>query len=281
MVSGRQSKLVSVSYLLAFGTILVPFGGFLTRLWEAGVETPEFSHGILIPVIVSYLLWTRRAELRTQQPTGSAKGMVVVIVGCGLHVLGSLSGTLLISGVGFAIAVAGVVLYLWGPACLQIVAVPTAFLILMVPLPSYVLGELSWRLQASASTVSSAILRFLGVPVFQDGNLLRIVNYVLEVKQACSGSRSIFALLALALLLGMTAERRWWTRSLLVGAAPALAIGANIIRIVGTGLIASRWGGLAANESLHAAWGVLVFVLAVSGLVGFQRLLTWATNEYA
>jgi exosortase len=152
---------------------------------------------------------------------------------------------------------------------------------LMIPLPAYVAGELSWHLQGLASTISSTTLRLLGTPVLQEGNLLKLPNYVLEVQQACSGSRSLFALIALALLLGLSATRKWWIRVLLVAIAPALAVGANIVRIVGTGLIARRWGALAAEESLHMVWGILVFVIAVLGLLGFQRLLRWATNEYA
>jgi exosortase len=142
-------------------------------------------------------------------------------------------------------------------------------------------GGLSWYLQAVASTASAATLRFLGVPIFQDGNLLRLSNYVLEVKQACSGSRSIFALLAMACVLGISTERKSGIRVLLVGAAPILAVGANVIRIVVTGLIAWQWGDFAAEESLHAAWGVLVFVIALFGLLGFQRILQWATRENA
>jgi len=58
-----------------------------------------------------------------------------------------------------------------------------------------------------------------------------------------------------------------------------LALGTNIVRIVGTGLVARQWGELAANESLHAVWGIIVFIIAVMGLLGFQRFLQWA-NEY-
>ena len=108
---------------------------------------------------------------------------------------------------------------------------------------------------------------------------MKLSNYILEVKQACSGSRSIFALAALALMLGFGLERKWWIRVLLLAAAPILAILANVIRIVGTGLIASRFGNIAADEMLHTVWGVLVFTIAVMGLFGFQRFLLWVTTE--
>jgi exosortase len=226
-------------------------------------------------------LWIRRAKLSEQRTAGHSSGLAILLLGCGLHVVGSLSGTLLVSGIALVLTILGTVLYLFGASYVRIAALPVALLILMVPVPSYAVGQISWYLQEGASTISSAVLRLLSVPVYQDGNLLKLPNFVLEVKQACSGSRSIFALLALAVILGFSIERKWWARILLVAAAPLLAVGANIVRIVGTGLIANHWGALAANESLHTAWGILVFVIAVAGLLGFQRFLQWTTNEYA
>jgi len=148
----------------------------------------------------------------------------------------------------------------------------------MVPVPTYLADDITWRLQIAASAASSVLLRLLGVPVYQDGNLLVLTNYVLEVKQACSGSRSLYALIGLALVLGLTTEKKWWVRICLLCTTPFLSLTANLIRIVGTGLVAYKWGSLAANESLHWVWGVLVFLMAVLGLFGVQRLLRWVAN---
>jgi exosortase len=268
-------------WLIAGTALMVPFVPFLVNLWKAWGSDPEFSHGILMPFIVGYIVWTRREQLSDQRSPGGFLGLGVLSAGCGLLVLSSLSGTLIMSGIGFALAVLGTGVYLWGPRCFRVAAGPIGLLMLMVPLPSYVMGELSWRLQTMASTISSSILRIFGVPVFQDGNILNIGTYVLEVKQACSGSRSVFALFALALVLGIGSGRAWWTRFLLVVAAPVLAVGANVMRIVGTGFIAKTFGSLAANESLHLAWGIAVFVVAVSGLLAFHKYLQWLSNARA
>jgi exosortase len=283
MVFPPQSKLrkpIPLWIALVFA-LIVTFGGFLTVLLRSWLSEPEFSYGILIPFIVAYLLWIRRSHFKESGIATHSAGLAIVLTGCVLHIIGSLSGTLLLSGIALSTTIMGTVLYLWGAPSLRIVAPPLMLLILMVPAPSYAVGEVSWYLQLGASSVSSVVLRFLSVPVYQDGNLLNLPNYVLEVKQACSGSRSIFALLALAVILGLSVERKWWARVLLVAAAPVLAVGANILRIVGTGLVARYWGSLAANGSLHTAWGILVFVIAVAALLGFQRYLQWTTNDCA
>ncbi len=282
MVSSSRPRSVQftlwVSLTLA---VVLTYGAFFRSLWRAWWKDPEFSYGMLIPLVVAYLVWLRRGQGSKDGKTGWSPAVLMVIVGCTLQVVASFSGTLLLSGVALAITLMGSVGFLWGREYLGIMAPPISLLMVMVPVPSYLAGDLGWHLQVGASTISSAFLEFLGVPVYHDGNLLILANYVLEVKQACSGSRSLFALLALALVIGLSVERKWWIRVLLVAAAPVLSIGANILRIVGTGLIAYRWGSLAANESLHSAWGILVFVVAVSGLLVFQRLLQWVSNERA
>jgi len=202
-------------------------------------------------------------------------------LGCGLQVLASRSGTLVASGIALILTLIGAIGFICGKQRLARVAGPIALLVLVVPLPSYVVGEFSWHLKSVAGATSGGILGFLGVPVYLDGNLLHLPNYVLEVKQACSGSRSIFALLALACVLGLSTNTKFWARTMLVAAAPCLAIGANVIRIVGTGLIARKWGSVASSESLHAAWGIAVFLIAVLGLLGVQSLLRWATCKDA
>ena len=274
----RTSLLLLAGLILA---ILLTYGGFFRSLGYVWLKNTEFSYGALVPALIGYLIWLRRESLRKIERLGWTPAIVGVIGGCALAILASSSGTLILSGLSLVIVLISIVGYLWGRAFLRAVALPLGLTVLMVPVPLYLADEITWRLQVIASSASSVILRFLGVPVYQDGNLLLLTNYVLEIKEACSGSRSLFALLGLALVLGLTTEKRRWVRFCLLVAAPLLSLGANLIRIVGTGLIAYRWGNLAANESLHWVWGVLVFMIAVLGLFGVQKLLRWAPNKNA
>jgi len=261
--------------------LALAYGNFVRQVSYAWQHNEEYSFGILIPPMVAYLIWKRRHRISNTVTSTWFPGLLLATMGCGLQVLASRSGTLLASGVALIVTIAGVSGYLWGKQRLALIAGPVVLLILMVPLPSYAVGEVSWYLQSAASTLSGAILGFLGVPVYQDGNLLRLSNYVLEVKQACSGSRSIFALLALACAIGLIMNEKYWARILLVIVAPFLALGANVMRIVGTGLIATEWGSLVANESLHQALGIAVFLIAVLGLLGMQNLLRWVSCKNA
>lgn len=260
---------------------LFSFQPLLSNLCTVWLQNEEFSYGIAIPIISVSLIWSRYKKAAATAPSSWTLGLALAFIGCGLQILASMSGTLLLSCCALVLTLLGAVGFLWGKCRVALVAGPVALLILMVPPPTYVIGELSWHLESVASTVSGSILNILNVIVYQDGNLLRLPNYVLEVKEACSGSRSIFALVTLACVMGLSTKQKMWVRILLVLAAPILAVSANVIRIVGTGLIAKQWGSLAANESLHSAWGLAVFLIAVLGLRGLQKLLRWTAFRIA
>jgi exosortase len=253
----------------------------LKSLYSLWLSDAQLAYGAFVPILVVYLIWTRRHRLQGSTKSPWPMSLLIIIAGSGLQVLASLSETLVFSGIALAATLIGTVGFLWGRQCLRITAVPLGFLALIVPLPSYLVDQITWQLKVIASTFSANVLGIIGIPVYQDGNLITLPNYVLEVKDVCSGSRSIFALLTIALVLALTMEEKWRHRVLLIACAPILAILINVLRIVGTGLVAWRYGALAANESLHTVWGVLVFAFAVTILLGFQRFLQWAAREYA
>jgi len=276
-IQARRTRLLLFA-CLAF-TFLISYAEFFRSIWIVWFNETEFSYGALIPLLVAYLIWLRRKSLPKIERVGWPPAILAVIAGCGVQILANRSGTLVLSGISLSIVLAASAGFLWGKAFLRFVAAPLSMIVLMAPVPPYLADDITWRLQAAASASSAMVLRILGVPVYQDGNLLRLTNYVLEVKQACSGSRSFFALVVLALVLAFTTEKKWWLRFMLICAAPLLSLGANLFRIVGTGLIAYRWGNLAANESLHWVWGILIFMTAVLELLGFQKCLQWIAKE--
>jgi len=261
--------------------LALAFLSFFKAVAQEWFQNEIFSYGILIPAVSGYLIWQRRAILAQREVRPSHWGLGLAIIGCGLRVMGELGGIQLVSGAALILVLIGGVVYLRGSVHARVVAWPLAFLILMVPWPSYTLGAVSWRLQSAASTISAITLEQLGIPVFQDGNLLYLPQYTLAVKEACSGTRSLFALVALAAMLGMTAERRWGPRLLLLALAPVIALLSNVVRIVGTGIAANWFGEVVARQSLHAAWGVVVFGLGVAGLIGAQRVLRCLGSRYA
>lgn len=284
-VPGKVPERRGMAFRVALCGALVLIGfasffEFFRALAGQWVGDPIFSYGILIPLISGFMIWQKSRELSALERRPWNPGLIVVIIGCVLQVMGTLSGILLVSGVALITILIGLVVFLWGKKHLRLTWSPLVFLILMVPWPSYTMGEVSWRLQGYASTAGAGVLQLLGVTVFQDGNLLILPNYVMQVKEACSGTHSLFALLSLGVILGYVTERLWTVRLLLIAVAPMIALLTNVVRIVGTGVAARWWGGAAAEDTLHSIWGILVFLLGVSSLLAIQRASRWLVNRF-
>ena len=73
---GQPRAAASPSLWITLGVaFLLPFLGFLRGLGKAWLADPEFSYGILIPLLVGYLLWQRREQLRNQGESVAQAGL--------------------------------------------------------------------------------------------------------------------------------------------------------------------------------------------------------------
>ena len=240
----------------------------LVRQWGAD---ESYSHGFLVAPIAFFLVWQQRDRLRRTPTLPSNAGLVVIGLSLAVYALGSLGAELFLTRVSLIGVIAGTVLYVFGWRHLRIVGFPLAFLIFMIPLPAVVFDRVAVSLQLVASQLGEHLLRFANVPVLRDGNVLTLAAITLEVNDACSGIRSIMALVCVATLIGRFSQstplRRW---SIAFAAIP-VAILLNGVRIAATGLAASRFGPAVASGAIHAATGWVVFVAALGVVWALQR----------
>ena len=150
---------------------------------------------------------------------------------------------------------------------------PWAFMLLMIPVPTIILNQITFPLQLLASQVAASILPLLGVPVLREGNVMNLAAMPLEVAVACSGIRSLMSLVTLAIIYGYLLEKRLWVRWVLALAAIPITVAANDVRIVGTGLLVQYWDPEAAEGYFHASWGLIIFVISLLMLYGLHALI--------
>jgi exosortase len=121
--------------------------------------------------------------------------------------------------------------------------------------------------------VTAAALRWLGVPVFQDGVFLQLANMTLEVADDCSSVPAIAALVALGAAYAQLHDRPTWARIALTVSAAPLGLGSNIVRLVLTSLSAYYFGPVALDNVIHKFNGSTVFLATVLLLVVLDSLL--------
>ena len=247
------------------------------------IHDPNFSHGFFVPAFSLYVLWQDRKELKSIQPAPSWAGLPLVLVALVLLVLGVLGVELFTSRVSLLVLLAGLCVLSRGWEFFRAVRFPWAFLILMIPLPNLILQKFTFPLQMLASRLSTFMLEIVGVPVLREGNVIVLAAMPLEVAEACSGIRSLFSLVTLAIIYGYLMEKRNWVRVVLACAAVPIAVFANSFRIFGTGLIVQYWDPDKAVGFYHEFQGWLVFVVSLALLFALHRVILtiWKSSPTA
>lgn len=261
------------AFLLLFGTTLLGLAGD----W---VHVPDYRHGLLLAPVALYLAWQRRVDPEDRLPARRA-GLLVLAAAVLLFCVGRVMAEYFTMRGSMLLAVAGLTLFYAGVAQLRRWWLPFALLAFTIPLPEVVLNSLTLPLQLLASKVAVGLLSFRHVPVRLAGNIIRLPGHELFVAEACSGLRSLSALLGTTLLLAGTFLRRTPTRIVLMLIAIPAALVANVLRVFVTGFLVYFYGAGAGKGAFHEGVGILVFLLALAGvgLVAFG--LRWWERRQA
>jgi len=237
-------------------------------------ENPDYSYGLFVPFLSSYLIWRKRDALLRLPVRPSFRGLFIVLGSVALLFLGSLGAELFLTRIAFVGTIAGLVAYFLGWAMLRAITFPVMFLLLMIPLPALIYNEIVFPLQFVASSFATGVLDRLNLfPVLREGNILVLPHNRIEVVEACSGIRSLMSLITLALSYGYFAERNRYVQILLVLAMVPLAVASNGFRVVGTALLTYYWGPKTADGFLHSFSGWVIFIVATSLLLMLHALI--------
>ncbi|MGN6594059.1 MAG: exosortase/archaeosortase family protein [Terriglobales bacterium] len=251
--------------------LAVLYGPVLLRLAAQWWTDENYSYGFLVPLFCAWLVYRRRSRLRATPRQPAFGGWAMAVVALAMLLVGRLGSELLLTRVSLLVMLAGLVVSLLGWAWLRALAFPLAFLGFMIPWPTLIYNLATIPLKAIATRAGVGMVAWTRLPILREGNLIFLPGSVLDVVAACSGIRSLLALLALATGYGYLLEPVGWRRVALVAAMPPLAVLSNAIRIALTILLTFRFGPGASAGVWHMLTGLQVFVVAVLGLVLLQR----------
>jgi exosortase len=246
-------------------------------------DDPDYSYAFLVPVLVGYVLWRERRRYAGVNLQPHGVGVLIMLLSVCALIGGTLGADLFIPRFSLWMLLIGGVIYLFGWSMLRALAFPLGYLVLMIPLPGIVQNQITFPLQLLASRTAENLIQLTGIPVFREGNLLRVPFYSVEVAQACSGIRSLLALIALGVAYAYLGERRTWIRLLLVMLMVPIAICTNAVRITVSCLVGYKFGPEWAEGFLHLFSGWLIFVAAlillflVHALLG--RIATYSSRK--
>lgn len=265
MLLGQWSMVVGL-FVAVFGKVLPG----LVRDWS---DNATYSYGFIVPVVAGYLVWERRHSLKglTIAPNywaGSVLALAVV-----LALLGQAIGDDFVPRCALVLGLAGTIWFLLGNAWMRALLFPLGYLSLMIPLPYFLIKDLSFQLRFWDAAHSETILRLVGVPVYREAYFLHLPNIVLEVADVCSGISSIFALLAVGVLYAYFLPLPTWLKLIMIVATLPFAIIANLFRIVVTAILAYQFGRIVFETTFHAFSGTFTFLVALIMLIALGESL--------
>ncbi len=267
-----------VPHLFAAAGFAVLFWRPLQMLAVDWWTDPEAGHGLLIAPLALWLAW--RAGLSEKSAPRPMAGLVLLAGAVGLRYLAGLAGEWFSMRISALLAAVALVLFWRGLPQLRRWWLPATLLLLSIPLPEMVLGTLALPLQLEASRLGAALLRWRDVPVVLAGNVIHMPGRSLFVTEACSGLRSLTALISLGVLIGGGWLRHPVTRWAIVLAAIPVAVGLNGIRVFLTGFLVYFVDPVLGTGFMHLSEGWAVFVVAFAILGGIAWMLARMESRF-
>ncbi len=263
----NAKRVMVLATALLFAILFIrPLTALALDIWRE----PDAGHGLLAVPLAVLLAW-RAGRARDASPNelwgALALGFAVMI-----RVLSGLAAEQYTMRIAALLAGAALVIYHFGFGQLRHWWLPCALLWLAVPPPALVVGAVALPLQLFASDLGATLLDARHIPVMLAGNVIRLPGHELFVAEACSGLRSLTALLSLSVLVA-GALKYPATRMLLVALAIPIAVVINAVRVFFTGFAVYYFGRDAGTGFLHSTEGWLMFVAALILLAGVAWLL--------
>lgn len=254
--------------------------------YRSVVRLEEWQFCLLVPFLVGFLIYLRRAALRKLPLDGDWRGLALILPGLGFYWMGYKVDTGYLGFLSAHLVLGGLIVLIGGMAWARALFMPWLMLTFMWPM--FPLEEmLAFPLRLITANGAAKFLNLTGLDTVREGTslfsapdvaagLMQGDRFRLNVEAPCSGIRSLFSLLMIALFYGSMALRRPKQRLVLFLSAVPLAMLGNFVRMILLAL-GSMWFGsdfaVGRNidghqemSSFHSLAGYAVFAVALSGM---------------
>jgi exosortase D (VPLPA-CTERM-specific) len=262
-------NLYAVVCLLLFALLFHSSYQMMMMWWQG----EDFNYCFFVPLIVLYLLWEKRAELRSVPFGPSWIGIAPLLFGISLFWLGELAGEYYTIYIGSWFVLIGCIWAATGWRWLKLAAFPLLFLISMFPFPTFINNNLTFQLKLLSSALAVKILQLCGMSIHREGNLIDLGVIQLQVVDACSGIRYFYPLIVLSILLAYFFRSPFWKRVLLVLSTAPVSVISNAMRIASTAVLCRYCGEEFALGFFHDFSGWFIFMCSLGMLLLEMRLL--------
>jgi exosortase len=231
------------------------------------------GHGNFVPFLVVGLFWWKRKELLALPLQIWWGGLLILVVGMGLHVLGYAFQQPRLSIVALFAGIYGLMGLAWGRKWLRKSVFPFFLFVFSIPLGGTA-AFITFPLRLLVTWLVAVTAHLLGIDVIRVGTQLfdPLGAYQYDVAPACSGIRSLIAIFLLATVYGFITFRSPWKRLLLMASAFPFAVLGNLARmlfiITAAEIGGQKWGNYVHESSIFS---LIPYLPAIIGLLAIGR----------
>ena len=260
--------------LLAAAAFLLLFANPLRLLAIDWWSDPDAGHGLLLAPLSLWLAW--RSGIVTEARPQRILGGLLLGGSVLLRYLAGLAAEMFTMRLSIVGALVGILLFVYGWRQVMRWWLPILLFTLSIPLPAIITNAIALPLQFKASQMGAALLEARHVPVRLTGNVIMLPGgHRLFVTEACSGLRSLTALLSLGVLIGGLWLKYPVSRVILLALAIPVAVLINGVRVFLTGFLVFFVSPALGEGFMHVTEGWLMFIVAFAIL----GLFAWVAGQ--
>ena len=252
-------------------------GSLFAWMWNKWDDpSNDASHGKLIPLVVLWLLWSRRERLARTAAGVWWPGLLGLGLALALHVAGFVVQQPRLSMVAFFFGAWGLVGLVWGWETLKVAFFPFFIFAFCLPMGGTFAQGLTLPMRALAAKTTAFVTHdVLLIDVVQNGTQLVDGHgrWVFDVAAKCSGIRSFIALLAISTIFSVCTMRLYWKRAIMIGLTVPIALICNVLRLTTIILAATAFRSQAAGGFVDDWFGYVTYMIGLGILLLAGRWL--------
>lgn len=255
---------MNYTLIILIGIIGIFYYNTFQWLIESWLHNEYYSHGFLILIVSTYIIWNMREGLKTIEKKQSNIGLGFIVGGILLQIFSVQWTIRSLSGISLLLTITGIVIYIYGWEVLKKIKFPLILMLLAIPVPF--IETIATPIQTISAISSAEIAQKIGLPIHRDELIIYLPNASFEIGLSCSGINSIISLFAIGIIFAFMLEGSRLMKTTIIISAIPLALTGNIIRIVSILIIGNKYGQEVALDYFHDFSSLLLFSIALIGL---------------
>ena len=201
----------------------------IVAIFNAVINREGSSHGLFVPFLSVFFIWTRRDGIKSITPRYDLLGIPLMAAAVALAFLAV--GNYQFQFLVYILFISGLIVMMFGRSFFKPVAFPILFLITMIPIPAQIYEAIANVTRHISFGGSLGIISLFGITYLKTGWIIELPNATLKVARSCSGIRYLISYFVFGMAYGYLERETLRARVAILIAVMPISLGAGILRL--------------------------------------------------